>query len=75
MNMVEFDLTRWNVVGNERIIRRTQDMCKILRDRHYYTSVSDFVVACNDCKEILQGEKAIAAQYVPPDITSLIPNI
>ncbi|KAI0097443.1 hypothetical protein GGR51DRAFT_541013 [Nemania sp. FL0031] len=60
MGMIEFDVTRWNSVGNERILRRTQDVCKILRDRHYYTSVSDFVVVCNDCHEILQGEKAIA---------------
>ncbi|KAI1175331.1 hypothetical protein F4777DRAFT_337876 [Nemania sp. FL0916] len=60
MGMVDFDVTRWNAVGNERILRRTQDVCKILRDRHYYTSVSDFVVVCNQCHDILQGEKAIA---------------
>ncbi|KAI0404052.1 hypothetical protein F4802DRAFT_262377 [Xylaria palmicola] len=59
MGMAEFDVTRWNTVGNDRILRRTQDICKILRDRHYYTSVSDFVVVCNECNEILQGEKAI----------------
>ncbi|KAI3328611.1 hypothetical protein F4824DRAFT_403565 [Ustulina deusta] len=59
MGMVEFDVTRWNAVGNERILRRTQNICQILRDRHYYTSVSDFVVVCNQCHEILQGEKAI----------------
>ncbi|RWA07099.1 hypothetical protein EKO27_g7999 [Xylaria grammica] len=59
MGMVEFDVTRWNVAGNERILRRTQDICQILRDRHYYTSVSDFVVVCNQCHEVLQGEKAI----------------
>ncbi|RYC62726.1 hypothetical protein CHU98_g3470 [Xylaria longipes] len=58
--MVDFDVTRWNTVGNERILRRTQDICKILRDRHYYTSVSDFIVVCNECGDILQGEKAIA---------------
>ncbi|KAI0551902.1 hypothetical protein F4679DRAFT_112488 [Xylaria curta] len=57
--MVEFDVTRWNTVGNEHILRRTQDICKILRDRHYYTSVSDFVVRCNQCGDILQGEKAV----------------
>ncbi|KAI1147361.1 hypothetical protein F4825DRAFT_437620 [Nemania diffusa] len=59
MGMVEFDVTRWNSVGNERILRRTQEICKILRDRHYYTNVSDFVVVCNDCHELLQGENAI----------------
>ncbi|KAJ3560330.1 hypothetical protein NPX13_g9340 [Xylaria arbuscula] len=59
IGMVEFDVTRWNAVGNERILRRTQDICQILRDRHYYTSVSDFVVVCNQCQEILQGEKDI----------------
>lgn len=58
--MVEFDVTRWNTVGNERILRRTQDICKILQDRHYYTSVSDFIVVCNECGDLLQGEKAIA---------------
>ncbi|KAI0458990.1 hypothetical protein F5B21DRAFT_458540 [Xylaria acuta] len=58
--MVEFDVTRWNTMGNERILRRTQDICKILQDRHYYTSVSDFIVVCNQCGDILQGEKAIA---------------
>ncbi|GAP93403.1 putative OTU-like cysteine protease [Rosellinia necatrix] len=60
IGMIEFDVTRWNTVGNERILRRTQDICKLLRDRHYYTSVSDFVVVCNQCQDILQGEKAIA---------------
>ncbi|KAK5625513.1 hypothetical protein RRF57_001229 [Xylaria bambusicola] len=60
MGMVEFDVTRWNAVGNERILRYTQEnICQILRDRHYYTSVSDFIVVCNQCHEILQGEKAI----------------
>lgn len=58
--MIEFDVTRWNTVGNERILRRTQQICEILRERHYYTSVSDFVVMCNDCHEIFQGEKAVA---------------
>ncbi|KAI1739035.1 hypothetical protein F4680DRAFT_423682 [Xylaria scruposa] len=57
--MVEFDVTRWNTVGNEHILRHTQDICKILRDRHYYTSVSDFVARCNQCGDILQGEKAV----------------
>ncbi|KAI0857557.1 hypothetical protein F4860DRAFT_489200 [Xylaria cubensis] len=57
--MVEFDVTRWNTVSNEHILRHTQDICKILRDRHYYTSVSDFVVRCNQCGDILQGEKAV----------------
>lgn len=60
MNMVEFDMTRWNTTGNERIIRHAQEICKILRDRHYYTSVSDFVVVCNECQVVLQGEKAIS---------------
>lgn len=60
MDMVEFDVTRWNTTGNERILGHTQNLCKILRDRHYYTSVSDFVVICNECHDVLQGEKAIA---------------
>lgn len=34
MSMVEFDVTRWNNVGNESILRHTQDICEILRDRH-----------------------------------------
>lgn len=38
MSMVEFDVTRWNAEGNERILRHAQDICKILRDRH----VSDY---------------------------------
>ncbi|KAI0424895.1 hypothetical protein F5Y09DRAFT_124248 [Xylaria sp. FL1042] len=63
MGMVEFDVSRWNAAGNERILRRSQDICQILRDRHYYTSVSDFVVMCNECHEILQGEKAITRHY------------
>ncbi|KAI0394469.1 hypothetical protein F5Y17DRAFT_427970 [Xylariaceae sp. FL0594] len=61
LNMVEFDVTRWNVVGNEHIVRRSQELSRILRGRHYYTNVSDFVVSCNNCSEILQGEKAITA--------------
>ncbi|KAI0969083.1 hypothetical protein F4678DRAFT_440895 [Xylaria arbuscula] len=60
IGMVEFDVTRWNTVGDERILRRTQDICRILRDRHYYTSTSDFIVECNQCRQVLQGEGQIA---------------
>ncbi|KAI1288815.1 hypothetical protein F5Y03DRAFT_379142 [Xylaria venustula] len=60
IGMAEFDVTRWNTVGDERILRRTQDICRILHDRHYYTSTSDFVVECNQCREVLQGESQIA---------------
>ncbi|KAI1117826.1 hypothetical protein F5Y14DRAFT_402104 [Nemania sp. NC0429] len=59
MSMVEFDVTRWNTVGNESILERTQEICQILRDRHYYTNVSELVVVCNQCQEVLQGNKAI----------------
>ncbi|KAI2634543.1 hypothetical protein GGS21DRAFT_107789 [Xylaria nigripes] len=59
MYMAEFDVARWDTTGNDRITRHAQDVCRILRDRHYYTSVSDFVVTCNECYEILQGERAI----------------
>ncbi|KAI1809765.1 hypothetical protein GGS20DRAFT_259139 [Poronia punctata] len=59
MNLVEFDVTRWETACNERIIHRARDICQILHDRHYYTSVSDFIVLCNECHELLQGEKAI----------------
>ncbi|KAI8627514.1 hypothetical protein F5Y19DRAFT_169030 [Xylariaceae sp. FL1651] len=60
MNMADFDVTRWNTAGNERVLQHSRELCKILHDRHYYTNVSDFVVTCNECGDILQGQGAIA---------------
>ncbi|KAI1430680.1 hypothetical protein GGR50DRAFT_168204 [Xylaria sp. CBS 124048] len=59
MHMVDFDVARWDIIGNEHVVRHAEEICKILNDRHYYTSMSDFVVKCNNCQEILQGEDGI----------------
>ncbi|KAI1826576.1 hypothetical protein F4861DRAFT_66237 [Xylaria intraflava] len=74
MHIVEFDVARWDIKGNDRITRHAQDVCKVLRDRHYYTSLSDFVVICNQCHEILQGEAGVmqhARQTGHSDVTEI----
>ncbi|KAI1371896.1 OTU-domain-containing protein [Hypoxylon crocopeplum] len=59
--VMEFDVTRWAVDGSDHVIAHTQEMCKKLKEEHhYYTDTSDFVVMCNECGWIGQGQKALA---------------
>ncbi|KAI0005207.1 OTU-domain-containing protein [Xylariaceae sp. FL0662B] len=59
--VMEFDVTRWAVEGSDQLIAHTKEMCKRLKeDHHYFTDTSDFVVLCNDCGWMGQGQKALA---------------
>ncbi|KAI1803557.1 OTU-domain-containing protein [Daldinia bambusicola] len=59
---MEFDVTRWAAdESSDHIIAHAQEMCRKLKeDHHYYTDTSDFVVMCNECGWIGQGQKALA---------------
>ncbi|KAI2471170.1 OTU-domain-containing protein [Annulohypoxylon bovei var. microspora] len=59
--VMEFDVTRWAVDGSEHVIEHTREMCRKLKEEHhYYTDTSDFVIMCNECRWIGQGQKALA---------------
>lgn len=56
----DFDVTTWSVAESDHIIENAKKLCKRLKDEfHYYTDTSGFVVRCNDCGWIGQGEKAV----------------
>ncbi|OTA99324.1 hypothetical protein M426DRAFT_16555 [Hypoxylon sp. CI-4A] len=58
--VLEFDVTRWPVDSSDHILAHTRELCKKLKDDyHYYTDTSDFVIRCNTCGWIGQGEKAL----------------
>ena len=58
---VEFDVTRWAVDSSDHVLQHTKEMCRKLKEEHhYYTDTSGFVVMCNDCGWIGQGQKALA---------------
>ncbi|KAI0599678.1 hypothetical protein F4775DRAFT_105480 [Biscogniauxia sp. FL1348] len=45
----------------DHVLIRAQELCRKLRDEHhYYTDTSDFVVMCNQCGWVGQGQKALA---------------
>ncbi|KAI1760905.1 OTU-domain-containing protein [Hypoxylon sp. FL1150] len=57
---MDFDVTRWAVDGSDHIITNAKELCRILRDKHhYYTSTSDFVVRCDICQWIGQGQESV----------------
>ncbi|KAI1501540.1 hypothetical protein F5X99DRAFT_382248 [Biscogniauxia marginata] len=61
--VMEFDVTRWPAGDGEsdHVLARAQELCRKLKDEHhYYTDTSDFVVMCNQCGWIGQGQKALA---------------
>ncbi|KAK6953178.1 hypothetical protein Daesc_005478 [Daldinia eschscholtzii] len=60
--VMEFDVTRWAAdESSEHIIAHAQEMCRKLKEEHhYYTDTSDFVIMCNECGWIGQGQKALA---------------
>ncbi|KAI1454645.1 OTU-domain-containing protein [Annulohypoxylon moriforme] len=59
--VLEFDVARWAVDSSDHIIIHAQEMCKKLKEEHhYYTDTSDFVVMCNECGWLGQGQKSLA---------------
>ncbi|KAI1847690.1 hypothetical protein JX266_006185 [Neoarthrinium moseri] len=61
-NQVEddFDVTTWNCLESDHILKSAKDLCRKLKDEyHYFTDTSDFVVRCNQCGWIGQGENAV----------------
>ncbi|KAI8957202.1 OTU-domain-containing protein [Daldinia sp. FL1419] len=59
---MDFDVTRWAAdESSENIVKHAQEMCRKLRDEHhYYTDTSDFVIMCNECGWVGQGQKSLA---------------
>ncbi|KAI5925605.1 hypothetical protein F4810DRAFT_659258 [Camillea tinctor] len=66
---MDFDVTRWPVSSadgsstpmGDYVLVRAQELCRKLKDEHhYYTDTSDFVVMCNQCGWVGQGQKALA---------------
>ncbi|KAI1332236.1 hypothetical protein F5Y16DRAFT_357249 [Xylariaceae sp. FL0255] len=60
-DFIDFDVTRWSTVGNEHVLRAAKNMCERLHQQHYYTNTSDFLVSCDTCGVLLQGESQIIA--------------
>lgn len=61
-NQVEddFDVTTWNRLESDHVLQGSKELCRKLKEEyHYFTDTSDFVVRCNQCGWIGQGEKAV----------------
>ncbi|KAI0122325.1 OTU-domain-containing protein [Daldinia grandis] len=60
--VMEFDVTRWAAdESSDHIIAHAQEMCRKLKEEHhYYTDTSDFVIMCNECGWVGQGQTALA---------------
>lgn len=43
--------------GDEEILVRAQELCKILQGQHYFTDTAAFSVKCNVCGGVFTGEK------------------
>ncbi|KAI1442290.1 OTU-domain-containing protein [Annulohypoxylon stygium] len=74
----EFDVARWVVDESDHIIQHALEMCENLREQHhYYTDTSDFVVMCNECGWLGQGQKAVvdhALQTGHKDVSEIKDN-
>ncbi|KAI1100064.1 OTU-domain-containing protein [Jackrogersella minutella] len=69
---MEFDVTRWPVDSSDHVIAHAQQMCQVLKDKHhYYTDTSDFVVQCNQCDWIGQGQNAVVEHSKSTGHTSI----
>lgn len=69
---MEFDVTRWAVDSSDHVIQHTKEMCRKLKEEHhYYTDTSGFVVMCNDCGWIGQGQKALAEHSLKTKHTNI----
>lgn len=54
-----FDVVTWEASRSDNILQGALDLCRKLRDEyHYFTDTNDFVIKCNQCGWIGQGEKA-----------------
>ncbi|XXH01171.1 hypothetical protein Hte_007524 [Hypoxylon texense] len=57
---MDFDVTRWAVDASDHVLAHAQELCRILRDQyHYFTSTSDFIVQCDICKWVGQGQESV----------------
>ncbi|KAI0165058.1 OTU-domain-containing protein [Hypoxylon sp. FL1284] len=57
---MDFDVTRWAVDSSEHVLAHAKELCRILRDEHhYFTSTSDFIVQCDICKWVGQGQDSV----------------
>ncbi|KAI1771594.1 OTU-domain-containing protein [Hypoxylon cercidicola] len=57
---MDFDVTRWAVDSSDHVIAHAKELCRILRDQyHYFTSTSDFIVQCDVCKWVGQGQDSV----------------
>ncbi|KAJ1324334.1 ubiquitin thioesterase OTU1 [Microdochium nivale] len=57
----DFEVVRWDVEGSEGHLEKARELCRILREEHhYFTDTSEFVVSCNECGWVGQGEKQVA---------------
>ncbi|KAI1136325.1 OTU-domain-containing protein [Hypoxylon sp. FL0543] len=68
---MDFDVTRWAVDSSDHVIHYTKEMCKKLREAHYYTDTNDFLVMCNECGWMGQGEKQLAQHSMETGHTSI----
>lgn len=61
----DFDVTRWPVAAEgdaeeDPYIEAARRLCRELKEKHhYYTDTSDFVVTCNTCGWVGQGQRAV----------------
>jgi len=58
---VDFEVVRWDIDGrSEALLDKARELCRVLREEHhYFTDTSEFVVSCNTCGWIGQGEKQV----------------
>ncbi|KAH7018342.1 uncharacterized protein B0I36DRAFT_335798 [Microdochium trichocladiopsis] len=57
---VDFEVVRWDIEGSDGYLIKAQELCRILREEHhYFTDTSEFVVTCNECGWVGQGEKQL----------------
>lgn len=52
----DFD-TKIFEAGDEEVLEKAVELCRILQGRHYYTDTSKFSVRCNVCKKTFTGER------------------
>ncbi|KAF1984161.1 ubiquitin thioesterase OTU1 [Aulographum hederae CBS 113979] len=52
----DFDLKQFDA-DDDLVVERARELCKILKDRHYYTDTKGFSIKCNTCGWQGTGEK------------------
>lgn len=58
---VEVDVTKWRT-EDEEVLEKAVKLAERLKQMHYYTDTTDFVIKCEICNWIGQGTKQ-AAQH------------